>query len=281
MYNRCPAANMKGVTPILVVGELINGTRKTVREAIINHNEKFIQDLARQQAEAGADYIDVNVATGHGNREPADMEWAVELIQQVVDLPLAIDSTNREAMEIGLKTCRKTPMLNSVSAEPGRLEPFLDLAAKYKTPVVALPIKNSGIPPSAGERLEVCKLITEEAAARNIAAENIYFDPLVLPLGVDSANPSITLETIRKVKNEIPGAKTLVGLSNVSYGLPQRKLLNRIFLVLCDQAGLDAALLNPADRQIMAVLKAAEALLGKDNMCMKYLRAYRQGLLND
>lgn len=270
------------MNPILIVGELINGTRKAVKEAVINHDREFIQDLARQQAGTGADYIDVNVATGYGDREPEDMEWAVKLIQKTVDLPLAIDSTNREAMEAGLKTCTKdTPLLNSVSAEPGRLEPFLDLAAKYKTPVVALPIKDSGIPPSAEKRLEVCKLIAEEAAKRNIAPENIYFDPLVLPLGVDSSNPSITMDTIRKIKSEIPGAKTLVGLSNVSYGLPNRKLLNQIFLALCAQAGLDAALLNPTDRSTMAVLKAAEALLGKDDMCINYLKAYRQGLFKD
>jgi len=270
------------VNNILVVGELINGTRKAVKEAVINHDDQFIKDLARQQAEAGADYIDVNVATGHGDREASDMEWAAKLIEEVVDIPLAIDSSDPGAMEAGLKTCSKnTPMLNSVSAEPGRLDPFLSLAATYNTPVVALPIKDSGIPPSAEERLEVCKFITEEAAKRNIQPENIYFDPLVLPLGVDSENPSITMDTIRKIKQEINGAKTLVGLSNVSYGLPNRKLLNQIFLALCIQAGLDAALLNPNDRSTMAVLKATEALTGRDAMCMNYLRAYRQGLLKD
>ena len=238
--------------------------------------------MAKQQAEAGANYIDVNVATGHGDKEPSDMEWAVKLIEQVTDTPLAIDSSSQEAMEVGLKTCSKqTPLLNSVSAEPGRLKPFLDLAEKYQTPAVALPIKDSGIPPSAEERLDVCKLITEEAAKRNIAPERLYFDPLVLPLGVDSTNPSVTINTIRMVKEEISGAKTLVGLSNVSYGLPNRKLLNQIFMALCIQAGLDAALLNPNDRSTMGVLKATEALIGTDQMCINYLKAYRQGLLKD
>lgn len=272
----------KGVNTILIVGELINATRSAVKEAILNQNKEFIQDLARRQAEAGADYIDVNVATGNADQEPADMEWAVEAVQEMTDRPLAIDSTNPEAMEVGLQKHKNgKPLLNSVSAEPGRLEPFLNLAQKYGTFLVALPIKDSGIPSRAEERIEVCKLIAQEAAQRGIKAEDIYFDPLVLPLGVDTKNPPTTLETISQVKSEIPGANTLVGLSNVSYGLPQRKLLNQIFLALCIQVGLDAALLDPTDKRTMAVLRATEALLGKDEMCMNYLRAYRKGLLGD
>lgn len=273
---------IKGVTYIfLVIGELINGTRKTVREAILNRDEQFIKELAVKQAEAGAGYIDVNVATGQGDSEPADMEWAVKIIQKVVDLPLAVDSSNPEAMEVGLANCNGTPIINSVSAEPGRLEPFLELAVKYNALVVALPIKDSGIPSKASERLNICKAITELAAQKGIAPERLYFDPLVLPLGVDTKNPVVTTETICKIKDEIPGAKTIVGLSNVSYGLPKRKLLNQIFLVLSLQAGLDAALLNPTDNRMMATLKAAETLLNNDRMCMNYMRAYRKGLLED
>lgn len=209
------------------------------------------------------------------------MEWAVKLIQEVVDVPLAIDSSSPEAMEAGLMNCNQSPFLNSVSAEPDRLEPFLKLAAKYNTLVVALPIKNSGIPAEASERLAICKAIAELAAQKGIVPERLYFDPLVLPLGVDTQNPSVTIATIHQVKAEIPGARTLVGLSNVSYGLPKRELLNQIFLVLCLQAGLDAALLNPTDNRMMATLKTAETLLHRDKMCINYLRAYRKGLLDD
>ncbi len=267
---------------IIIVGELINASIKPVRRAVMERDAGYLQDLARRQAAKGAHYLDVNVSTGRGdeNQEAEDMAWAVETVQAAVDLPIAIDTTSAAALQAGLEAHRGEAMINSVSAEKERLEPFLDIAAGYGGPLAALPVTDSGIPATAEERLDVCRVIVDKAAAAGIDAARLYFDPLVLPLGVDHRNPGITLETLRGIK-QIPEVKSIMGLSNVSYGLPKRQLINRAFLVLAAREGLDAVLLNPLDGGMMGSLLAAEALLGRDEMCMQLLRAYRKGLLDE
>ncbi|MCF8011523.1 MAG: dihydropteroate synthase [Clostridiales bacterium] len=266
---------------VLIIGELINGSRTVVKQAVVEHDETVIRDLAVQQVEAGADYIDVNISVGQGDKEAEDMVWAIKLIEEVTTVPLAVDSANLQVMEAGLRARKNTVLVNSVSAEKHRMEPFLDLCAEYNAAAAALPIKDSGIPPAPEERLEICQLLAEKARDRNIPVENMYFDPLVLPLGVDTYNSYAAIETIKKLKKTIPGVKTTAGISNVSYGLPGRKLLNQVFLVLCMQAGLDGAILDPTDQGLMAAVKTTEVLLNKDKMCMNYLQAYRKGLLNN
>ncbi|MBE0465947.1 MAG: dihydropteroate synthase [Candidatus Desulforudis sp.] len=263
---------------MLVIGELLNASIKSVREAVLNRDQDFVKDLAVKQVAQGAHYLDVNAATGkEAVQEAGDMEWLVQTIQAVVDVPLAIDTTDRAVLEAGLKVHRGRALLNSVSAEVGRLEPFLELAAAYRCPVIALPIRE-GIPESAAGRLKVCSEILERSVAFGLSRDEIYFDALVLPLSVGHTNPSVALETIRAVK-QMDG-RTVVGLSNVSYGLPRRDLLNRSFVLLALQAGLDAAILNPLDGELMATVLAGQALLGRDEMCMVYLRAYRKGKLD-
>ncbi|HIE13111.1 MAG TPA: methyltetrahydrofolate cobalamin methyltransferase [Desulfotomaculum sp.] len=263
---------------MLIIGELINATRKKVREAIVERDAAFLQDLAVRQAENGADYIDVNVATGRGGeQEAADMEWAVTAIQEAVDKPIAIDTADLKVLTAGLQAHKGRAMINSVSAEAGRLEPFLEVIRAYGGIVVALPIRES-IPPTAAERVAVCRTILDGALAAGLNADDLYFDALVLPLSVDTANPGQTLQTIRELKET--GVRTVIGLSNISFGLPERDLLNRCFLAMALCAGLDAAILNPLDRGIMATVFAAEALVGSDPMCARYLKAYRKGRLS-
>lgn len=267
--------------PIIIIGELINASVKPVRRAVIERDAVYIRNLACRQEEAGAHYLDVNVSTGRGeDQEAEDMAWAVKEIQEVTGIPLAIDTANPAALQAGLEAHRGEAMINSLSAEKERLQPYLEAAAGYNGPLVALPVTDEGIPATAAERLQVCRSIIDQAARAGVDACRLYFDPLVMPLGVDHQNPGITLDTLRGIK-QLPDVKSVMGLSNVSYGMPQRELINRTFLVLAAREGLDAVMLNPLDRGLMAALLAAEALLGLDEYCTGFLRAYRKGLIND
>jgi len=264
---------------MLVIGELINASGKKVKNAIINRDSDFIAGLAKKQEDAGADYIDVNVATGSGDQagEVDDMKWAVNVIKEAVDKPMAIDTTDYNSLEAGLECCGEGTFINSVSAEGERLDSFLELAKKYSSPVVALPIRE-GIPETVEGRLEVCKEIINRADTLGVQRESLYFDPLALPVSVDSNNARITLDTLKKIK-EYNGVKSTIGLSNISYGLPQRELINSSFLLFAMQLGLDSAIMNPMAKGAMAAVKSGNVLLGKDYMCAGYLKAYRAGIL--
>lgn len=250
-----------------------------MKKALLGHDEDFIRDAAEEQARKGAGYIDVNVATGKGSpgQEKKDMGWAVRLVQEASGKPVAIDTTDPAVLEAGLQAHQGQAMINSITGEKDRLEDFLKLAGRYQSLVIALPISDRGIPPTPEERLEVCHGILEEAQRHQVPPSHLYFDPLVLPVSVETGHGLRSIETLEGIK-KIPGVKTTLGLSNISYGMPQRKLLNRAFLALCLRY-LDSAILDPLDQPLVALLRAGNTLLGKDKMCMDYLKAYRRGEL--
>lgn len=250
-----------------------------MREAVLNHDRQVIQELAANQARAGADYLDVNVAAGLGDveREAADMEWAVGIIREVTDKPLAIDTTDPTVLERGLEAAGPGAMVNSISLESNRLEPFLRLAARYEAVAIVLPVSDGGVPQEPEERLTNCRELFAAAQRAGIEASRLYFDPLVLPLSVSPAYGRAALETLAGIRQQ--GWQTTLGLSNISYGLPARKVLNRTFLAMAVGVGLDSVILNPLDRELRGALVASLALAGQDPMCAGYLRAYRRGEL--
>ena len=265
---------------MLIIGEKINASIKSVRTAIMERDVNLLQNLAKSQAESGADYIDVNVSTEKGRDfDIESMEWAVEKIQEVVDKPLTIDSPDAKTLEAGLRRCQQKAMINSVTAEPGKLENILPLAKEFDSEIIALALGDEGIPPDVEGRLRACQKIAESAQKQGIALEKLYFDPLVLTVSADNSQGLITLEALRGIKSQLPEAKTTLGLSNISFGLPGRSLVNRSFLLMAIYAGLDSAVIDPLDRKLMSVVKAGEMVLGKDNYCVNYLRAYKKGLL--
>lgn len=269
---------------MLVVGENINATNRSVGEAITGKDRAFLEELARAQAAAGADYIDVNVGTGRdsGEQEIADMEWLVEVVQSATDRPLAIDSDNPRVIEAGLRCYRgQRPIINSVNAEAEKLNAMGRLAVEHDAMLVALAMGSDGIPNSMEERLAACDRIVDGLSASGIALERILFDPLVLPIAVDSSQGMITLSTIEQIKSRYPEAGTILGLSNISYGLPGRKAVNRGFLLMAAYAGLSAVIMNPLDAKMMGLVKVAEMLTGNDPFCRGYIRAYRKGILPD
>lgn len=258
-----------------IIAEKINGTRKEVKAAVASRDAVSIQELARTQARAGATYIDVNAGTGKS--EPDDLIWLVETIQPVVDIPLCLDSASASALAAALPRTEKLPMVNSISGEKSRLEGVLPLVAEYQTPVIALAADDSGVSKEPDQRLQVIRRVVEATRAAGVADELVYVDPLVMSLAGFEQSGFVTLETMRVVKTEFPRVKLAVGLSNLSFGLPARSLINRVFLAFAVEAGLDAALVDPNDRALMQELVAAELVLGRDSFCRQYTQAYRGG----
>ena len=269
---------------MLVIGEKINASNRAVGEAINRRDSEYLTNLARVQAEAGANYIDVNAGASKGtdNSETEAIEWLVEVVQQATDKPLTIDSESPDVIEAALRKCHgQKVMINSVTAEKSRLEPVGALAVKYNASLVALAMGEDGIPETVEKRLAACDRIMARLTEIGMAAEQVYFDPLVLPISVDSSQGMVTLRTVEQIKSRYPNAKTVMGLSNISFGLPERKFINRDFLLMAVYAGLDAAILDPLDARMMSCIRAADLLAGKDSMCRNYLRAYRSGKIED
>lgn len=268
---------------MLIVGERINTSRKVKGEPVIENAVKardaeFFIDLARKQHEAGADYIDVNAGTLLEG-EPEALEWLVNTIQGAIDVRCTIDSPNPVAIERALKVHKGQAMLNSITAEKERYDNLLPLAKQYETKIIALCMGDGGIPSDASGRIAVGRELVNRLLADGIKADNIYVDPLVFPISMDGNNGLAVLETIRSIKAEFPDVHVTGGLSNVSHGLPMRKFLNQAFVVMCMAAGLDSAIIDPMDKQLMALVYASEALLGRDEFCAAYLSASREGKL--
>lgn len=269
---------------MLVIGENLNATNKKVAAAIAERDEKFVIDLVKAQDEAGADYIDVNSGAGQTDHKQAvaDMEWLVDVVQQNTDKPLTLDSDDASILKVALARYKKDEcIVNSVTAETGRLESVAPLAAERKALLVALAMGKTGIPKTVEERLDACGIIMDYVTKLGMKPEQILFDPLVLPVGVDSAQGMVTLRTLEAIKAKYPGVRSTMGLSNISFGLPLRKMVNRSFLLMSAYAGLDSVILNPLDARIMTIVKVADMLTGKDTYCRKYTAANRKGLLVD
>lgn len=265
---------------MLIIAERINTSRKAIAPAVASKDVAFVQNEAQSQAAAGAHYIDVNCGTLL-EREPEYMAWLVDVVQEVVKVPLSIDSPNPEAVRIGLQRHKNgQPFINSISNEKARFESLLPLALEYGAKVIAMASgSKEAMPSTAEERIAEATLLVERLTQAGVPLGDIYVDPMVFPIGADFNSGKAVMDTIRAVMERFPGVHTICGLSNVSYGLPVRKLLNQNFLVLCMAAGLDAAILDPTDGRLMSNVLAAEALLGRDEFCVNYVQASREGRL--
>jgi cobalamin-dependent methionine synthase I len=262
-----------------IIGEKINGTRKRVAQAIAERDAAFIQNLARQQAEAGSAWLDVNAGT-HPKQEPDDLVWLIETIQAVVDTPLCLDSANPQALAVAINAVRQTPMINSISGEPKRLEGILPLAAKHGCRVIALAMDEKKIPETSEARVAVVHKIIDATRAAGVPDEHIYVDPLAMTISTNIQSGMIFFDTLRAVHTAYPEVHFIAGLSNISFGLPARSFINRAFLTLAIAAGLDSAILDPLDQELKAALLAAELVLGRDRHCLNYTRAYRAGVFH-
>lgn len=262
---------------MLIVGERINTTRKSIAEAVEKKDAEFIQAEARKQVEAGAQYLDVNCGTRIKN-EVADMEWLVNTIQEVVDVPLCIDSPNPAAIEKGLSLAKKKALVNSITGEKTRIEQILPLVKEHGAAVVALTMDEGGMPETAAQRYEIASRILEQVSREGLKEEDLYFDPLVRPVSTEPKQAVEFLNALRSIKT-LGQVNIICGLSNISFGLPNRKLINAVFLSMAVSYGLNSAIIDPTDKLMMASIYAAQALLGQDEYCMNYITASREGRL--
>ena len=260
-----------------IIGEKINGTRKRVAQAIAERDRDYIADLARRQAEAGATWLDVNAGT-HPSQEADDLLWLIEVVQSVTDLPLSLDSANPNALRIAIEKVQKKPLINSISGEPERLKGILPIVAEHGCDVIALAMDAKKIPETSEKRIGVIHQIMAETRRVGIADEQVLIDPLALTISTNTQSGLISLETLRIAHQEYPNAHLTIGLSNISFGLPARSQINRVFLVMAMTAGLDCAILDPLDRELQAAIFTAELLLGKDAHCLNFIRAARKGI---
>lgn len=261
---------------MLIIAERINASRKYIAQAISSQNVAFIQDEARAQDLAGADYIDVNAGTFVGE-EAQKLQWVIEAVQEITEKPLCIDSPDPAVIQAMVPLVKKTPMINSITLEPERLEGILPIVAENKAKVVGLCQSEDAMAETADEKLKLAERLVEKVTAAGIPLDNLYIDPLAYPLSTNTQSGVATLQAIQRIMAAFPGVHTTCGLTNVSHGLPSRKLINRSFLVAAVTCGLDSAILDPTDKQLFAALKAALAVNGRDDYCMSFITAFREG----
>jgi len=264
---------------MLIIGERINATRKPIARALAERDAAFIQDEARRQADAGADFLDVNTALSP-DAERDLMVWAVEAIRAVVDTPLVIDSASPDVARAGLERLPKgSAILNSVSAETGRLDAMLPLVQEFNARVVALAMDDHGMPTSCDDRWRAVNTIFARTDEAGIPRDRILVDPLVRPVATNPDQALQCLAMIRQVAEKGQGAGTTIGLSNISFGLPVRRHLNLTFLAMAAGAGLTAVILDPLEPGLLATVLASACLTGRDDYCMAYITAQRAGRL--
>lgn len=243
----------------VIIGENIHVLARAVSTAIRERDSKVIQDLAKAQAEAGADYIDLNVGPMKKDTEET-MQWLVNTVQETTDLPLSIDTMNPVAMEAGLKACQKRPLLNSASGKTDSKEQMLPLARKYNCDVVISVMTDKGMPPDVDSKIESIMDTVAYANELGIPNEDIWVDPIILPVSTAGEGQRFAvacLEFIKILEDVLPGVKSTVGLSNLSNGVPSelRPLLNRTYLVMLGKNKLYSAIADPLDKELMSLVK--------------------------
>ncbi|MGQ9509721.1 MAG: dihydropteroate synthase [Thermodesulfobacteriota bacterium] len=262
---------------MLIIGESINGTISKVGQAILDRDETFLRELAKIQYECGAHLLDVNAGVASGNEEE-DLPWLVEIVQKEVPIPLMLDSANPKALIAALGVYRhpEPPILNSITGEREKWNRLSSVIAENKCKVVVLLMDDQGIPKTIEERVRIARKLSRDLIELGIPPDHIYFDILVLSVAVEPNAALITLDTIKTMRSHFPNSHIICGVSNVSMGLPGRRLINRTFLNMAIYAGLDTLLIDVRDQALMSSVYAAKILLNQDPYCLGYLKAYRE-----
>jgi len=261
---------------MIVIGEKLNGFIPSVGKAIREHDEAYLTNLAIRQEEAGADYLDVCAAVD-SEIEAETLLWLAQLAENASSLPLCIDSPNPAVLAYVLPHCKRAGIVNSVSMESGKMETIFPLIANTKWKVIALTCTNSGVPESAEGRLEIFEQIRTAAKEYGIAENRLLIDPIVHTLSTDELALTTFAACAKKIRARAKDIHVVSGLSNISFGLPARSLINHAFLTLAMQAGMNAAIMDVLDREMVGLMHATNALLGEDEYCMDYITAFREG----
>jgi 5-methyltetrahydrofolate--homocysteine methyltransferase len=260
---------------MLIVGERINATRKRIGEAVLSQDAELIKAEAVKQVEAGANMIDVN--GGVAGRETEFLLWLVDVVQGVVEVPLCLDSADADALETALPRCSQPPMVNSITFEKERLGRVTPLIKDHGAKVIALCMSDDGPPKNFDERIDIAARLVDRLTGDGVPLDNIYVDPCVFPISTGSEVGPFVLDAVGWIHSQYPGVHTICGASNVSFGLPVRKILNATFLAMLIARGLDSAIIDPCNSLTRASVLAAEALAGRDDFCTNYIAAFRAG----
>lgn len=258
---------------MIIIGEKINATRKQVAQAIKLQDAQAIAELARMQAEAGANYVDVN--GGDPEHEVENMVWLIDVVQGAVQLPLSLDSVNPQAIMAGLKRVKHKPIINSITLEKKRMEQTLSIVRDYPCSVVALLMNDNGVPSGVDDRLRMAEELVGRLIDAGKLEDEIFVDPCFLTVYTEPNAGLDLLESIRRIRKRWPNIHISGGVSNASHGLPERKWINQAYLLLAMGAGLDAAIIDPCTEGTMPLVMAARVILNKDEMAMNYIAATR------
>lgn len=257
----------------LTIGELINSTRDEVKQALKEKDEDLIRKLARDQAETGADVIDLNAGESMED-EQKDMDWLIDLVEdEIEDVRICIDTPDPEVLEFALEKVENKPVINSISNEADKKQ-AREVASGYDAEIIGLAMGEEGMPETVDDRLNETEALLKKCDKLGIDKDNLYIDVIAMTIGSNQEQGQYVIDSVRRIKEEF-GVKTNIGLSNMSFGLPDRPLINRTVFAMLLEAGLDAALIDPTDKAMMDTLKAAEALLGVDKNCLNYLKYQR------
>jgi len=259
---------------MFVIGERINGMFNDVKKAIISRNKTVIHSLAKKQVECGADALDINVGPTRG-KAIENMLWLVEAVQEVADCPLCIDTPKFDVMQEAVKAAKNPTIINSTKAAEEQLDRYVPLAAETQSQLIALTIDASGVPSDVDGRVMMGATIATKAMEGGMNITDVLIDPVILPVNVAPKQPQCVMEAIRQLKMlSDPPPKFVLGLSNVSQSCKERHLINRIYLAMAIAAGLDAAIVDPTDQELMEAAITAELLLEKQIYCDDYVAAY-------
>jgi 5-methyltetrahydrofolate--homocysteine methyltransferase len=276
--NRCVPGGL-AIAAFTIIAERINMTRKRIKEKVFARDADYIARQVTRQEQAGATHIDVN-AGADPEREAEDMAWLTKVASAATELPLCYDSTSAKALEEGLSLCnRPGTIINSITGEKDRLDNILPLVKEHGTGVIALTMDDSGMPENLEGRMAITCKIAEAVGAEGIGLDRVHFDHLVRPAATNPGQAHHILEAVRATREEFPNAHIALGLSNISYGLPERNNINRAFFAMLIAAGADGAMIDPCEEGMMNTLLSARAALGLDDFCMEYITAYREGRL--
>ena len=257
-----------------VIGERINTTLKKVQAAVAERDAGYIQNDVRLQTEAGATYIDVNAGARIGQEE-GDMRWLIEVVQEATELPLCLDSPDPNILEMAYGLVKKKPMINSISLEKDRFDPMIKYLEGKECRIIALCMDDSGMPKTIDDIVSRAHKLVAELEQIGFKRDDIFIDPLIQPMSVDINNGTIAMDAVKTIMTELEGVHTTGGLSNVSYGLPQRKIINRCFLAMMIANGYDSAIMDPLDKDIMGLMHTADMLAGNDQFCMNFIKGVR------
>lgn len=260
---------------MLIIGEKLNGFIPAVGKAIKSRDEAFLKTLAIAQEQAGADFLDVCAAVDNDVEEET-LNWLIRIAEENTSLPVCVDSANPDTIAAVLPQCKRAGIVNSVSMKSGKIETIFPLIADTGWNCVALLCSNNGIPDSVEDRMKIFEDILEKAKEYGISESRLFIDPIVRTLSTDESALTTFAACTREIRARSSDVHIVSGLSNISYGLPARPLINHAFLILAMQAGMDSAILDPTDREMIGLLHATQALLGTDEYCMDYITAFRE-----